>query len=412
MERHHASYSLLARDNEENTSCSPPSGVDFEESNLDSVVKRTLFSIDENEGAEEGGRAQGESQSPNLNCSLGQSASETRGTATGADEQDDDRKDQRPHKPSWMLLGMMSLFLFLYVGCETGYGSYLAAYSFYQLGFSPRQGSDVTLVYWASFSLGRFVGIFVSMHATPSLMVRVDLAACVVTLVSLFSFSRVAAVLWIGSAVYGLAVATVYPSAIAWMSEHMNVSGKVGWTMCFYAYMCGEQEEQGVEVKANTTEEKGLFWYFFWGGGGRGGKWIRLFQTPNEEGIGILMCLYFNIYIYIEGEREKENHRKDRDMHINFSCSSKLSLSVQILSYLVVAACAGDAIVPMAEGFALSSSMGAVGFVLVAMVCAIPATLLFLLLQLMMNRITSKRSLLSQDTTELKVMHSEDTRSA
>jgi Flp pilus assembly protein TadB len=58
-----------------------------------------------------------------------------------------------------------------------------------------------------------------------------------------------------------------------------------------------------------------------------------------------------------------------------------------MLSYLVMAACAGDALVPMAEGLALSGPAGPVGFLLVAMVCVLLATATFVLFQLLLPRI-------------------------
>ena len=106
-------------------------------------------------------------------------------------------------------------------------------------------------------------------------MVVCDLSVCCVTLVVIYALSDIEVVIWVGSGLYGFAVATVYPSAMAYMSERVSVGGK-------------------------------------------------------------------------------------------------------LLSYLVMAACAGDALVPMAEGFALSSDFGPTGMILVAMVSVLqPFLILF-----------------------------------
>ena len=65
-----------------------------------------------------------------------------------------------------------------------------------------------------------------------------------------------------------------------------------------------------------------------------------------------------------------------------------------------MAACAGDALVPMGQGCALSSSFGPVGFILVAMVCVVLATLLFLLLGVVMNMVVPVKNT-TEDAMEL-----------
>jgi fucose permease len=130
------------------------------------------------------------------------------------------------------LVVWMGAFLFLYVGCETGYGNLLATYAVQQLQFSVRRGADITLAFWSAFAAGRFAGIFASMWLSPGTMVRVDLAVCCATLVGLVLFQHSEIALWVGSALYGVAVATVYPSAMAWMSARVELGGKVRESEC------------------------------------------------------------------------------------------------------------------------------------------------------------------------------------
>eukprot|EP00048_Salpingoeca_helianthica_P024344 m.31624 g.31624 ORF g.31624 m.31624 type:complete len:582 (+) comp9332_c0_seq2:848-2593(+) len=189
-----------------------------------------------------------------------------------------------PRRLLLQLVAWMGVFLFLYVGCETGYGNLLATYAVQQLHFSTRRGADITLAFWSAFAAGRFIGIFASMVLHPGTMVRADLAVCCITLIGLVIFQSSEIALWVGSVLYGVAVATVYPSAMAWMSARIELSGKM-------------------------------------------------------------------------------------------------------LSYIVMAACAGDALVPMAEGLAFSGPAGPVGFLLVAMVCVLLATATFIVFQLVLPRI-------------------------
>ncbi len=69
----------------------------------------------------------------------------------------------------------------------------------------------------------------------------------------------------------------------------------------------------------------------------------------------------------------------------------------KVLSYLVTAACAGDALVPMGQGFALNHNPTL--FVLVGMVVAICATSIFFVLEIFMAAFARRQDAL--DSVEL-----------
>ncbi len=84
---------------------------------------------------------------------------------------------------------LFSLFLFLYVGMEYCYGTYLAAFAVdSRLHLSRAEGARLTALFWGSFSFMRFLAIFASTAVRPVLVLGGSFIVCFV--------GSVAAALW------------------------------------------------------------------------------------------------------------------------------------------------------------------------------------------------------------------------
>jgi FHS family Na+ dependent glucose MFS transporter 1 len=108
------------------------------------------------------------------------------------------------------LVLLVCVFLFLYAGCENGWGSYLATYASRQLEFTVKDASLLTSAYWFSFALGRFLGIFVSMRVSAGRMIEWSLVTSLAALAVMCMLVDVSAVLWIGSMFYGAGLCTYF----------------------------------------------------------------------------------------------------------------------------------------------------------------------------------------------------------
>jgi fucose permease len=124
------------------------------------------------------------------------------------------------------LVVLVALFLFLYVGCETGWGSYLATYANRQLGITPRDASLLTSAYWLSFAGARFAGIFISIRVAAGTMLMWSLGLSIAALTLILGSLSSARLLWVGSLVYGAGTATIFPSTITWLQKTAKVDGK------------------------------------------------------------------------------------------------------------------------------------------------------------------------------------------
>lgn len=130
-----------------------------------------------------------------------------------------------PRRMMFVLI-LITVFLLLYVGAESAFGAYLHTYASLHLHFEKDVAAYLNSLFWTSFAFGRLCGIPLSIKFSPLQMISVDLIGCVLSLTLLFIFNHQSTILWIGSILYGLSVASIYPSAIAYTETHMTITGK------------------------------------------------------------------------------------------------------------------------------------------------------------------------------------------
>ena len=65
------------------------------------------------------------------------------------------------------------------------------------------------------------------MKYPPQQMIMVDLVGCMLSLLMIVSFPSIQAILWLGSILTGLSIASIYASAINWAERRISVSGKI-----------------------------------------------------------------------------------------------------------------------------------------------------------------------------------------
>ena len=128
------------------------------------------------------------------------------------------------------IVAMCTVFLFFYIGVEVTYGSFVFTFAvtYKELCFSKSKAALLNAVYWGSFTFGRLTGIGIAMlKISTTIMLVSDFIGCMcaVLLITIIHTSDV--VIWIGTALLGVAIASVFPSMLLWVDEHLEVTGKV-----------------------------------------------------------------------------------------------------------------------------------------------------------------------------------------
>jgi FHS family Na+ dependent glucose MFS transporter 1 len=122
---------------------------------------------------------------------------------------------------------IMVLCFVLYVGGEAGYGAWIYTYAF-TLNF----GTEVTAAYltsafWGSFTVGRLLGIWISTRARPITILALDFVGCIASVGLILLFQESAIILWIGTVLFGISQASIFPTFLTLAEERMHVTGTI-----------------------------------------------------------------------------------------------------------------------------------------------------------------------------------------
>ncbi|NXI17939.1 MFS4B protein, partial [Irena cyanogastra] len=135
------------------------------------------------------------------------------------------QKDKRA-KYHWALVGLLFVFFLFYVGAEVTYGSYVFTYAVVFVEMTESQAAALNSVFWGAFAVCRGVAIFGAAFLSPTTMIVISLLCSAASSTALAFFAHYQTLLWVGSAVYGASMATIFPSGIAWMEQYTVVEGK------------------------------------------------------------------------------------------------------------------------------------------------------------------------------------------
>ncbi|KFV64276.1 Sodium-dependent glucose transporter 1, partial [Dryobates pubescens] len=126
----------------------------------------------------------------------------------------------------YALLGLLFFFFLFYVGAEVTYGSYIFTYAKVFAEMKDSEAATLNSVFWGAFAVCRAVAIFCATCLYPGTMIVLSLMGSAVSSFCLVFFAGRPASLWLGTAIYGASMATVFPSGISWVEQYTVVQGK------------------------------------------------------------------------------------------------------------------------------------------------------------------------------------------
>ncbi|NWX58914.1 MFS4B protein, partial [Promerops cafer] len=129
-------------------------------------------------------------------------------------------------KYHWPLVGLLFVFFLFYVGAEVTYGSYVFTYAMVFAEMTESEAAALNSVFWGAFAVCRGAAVFGAAFVSPATMIVMSLACSAASSTALAFFAHYRASLWVGTAVYGASMATIFPSGIAWIEQYTVVEGK------------------------------------------------------------------------------------------------------------------------------------------------------------------------------------------
>ncbi|XP_061179928.1 sodium-dependent glucose transporter 1A-like [Saccostrea echinata] len=140
-------------------------------------------------------------------------------------ENEDENKERNIEKLSRgmkvLMLVIIMLFMGLYCAMEDGFNNFLATFCVSELKWTKYIASVVTAVFWASFTAGRFLGIFLA-HSFKT--VRMIIFLSIFLLLGFLGFFLTAQFkfyegIWISTGLIGFSMSIIFPSIFSWTEE-------------------------------------------------------------------------------------------------------------------------------------------------------------------------------------------------
>ena len=134
------------------------------------------------------------------------------------------------------ILILLFIFYMIYVGTEETFGVFIYTFAVRcQKQYSKAQASLVNSLFWGAFAVGRFLAIPIARYFSPSKVLATDLLGTVTSAITLALFSvyaeRAEALFWLAVAVYGISMASIFPTGISWAEQYITVTGKAAMVL-------------------------------------------------------------------------------------------------------------------------------------------------------------------------------------
>lgn len=129
-------------------------------------------------------------------------------------------------KYHYALVILLSVFFFCYVGAEVTYGSYIFTYAKAFINMKESEAAALNSVFWGAFAACRGLAICCAVCSYPGTMILLSIIGTTVSSLFLALFNTHPFSLWLGSAVYGASMASIFPSGISWLEQYTTIEGK------------------------------------------------------------------------------------------------------------------------------------------------------------------------------------------
>jgi FHS family Na+ dependent glucose MFS transporter 1 len=125
-----------------------------------------------------------------------------------------------------LMIALFAVFFFLEVGAEATVMGWYFSYAA-ERGMSARTAAYLNSAFWAAFTVGRLVTIWMTVRFDAAKLVVTYLSATILIALSLLIFAPAPFVLWLGAIGLGLGVAPVFPNMFGLAQRVLGLSGKV-----------------------------------------------------------------------------------------------------------------------------------------------------------------------------------------
>lgn len=127
----------------------------------------------------------------------------------------------------YLLVALIAVFLFLYVGAEMGFGNWIAAYAQAMGLADTATAAYLTSAFWGVFTVGRLVAIPIAAVWPPRRILWTNLSGALASLALIVLLPGATWALWVGAMVLGFFLASTFPTVFSLAERHLSLTGKL-----------------------------------------------------------------------------------------------------------------------------------------------------------------------------------------
>ena len=173
------------------------------------------------------------------------------------------RPSYLPFKFKFLCLVILCAIMFIYNAVEDNFTGLLMTFSISHLGWSKSHGTIATSLDWASFAIGRFIGIFLVRCIKTSTILTGHLVILVLSFTAFLitSLTSQAYLIWAFVPLVGFSKSVILPSVFSWTEERiLPVTGKIA---SLYLVTGSAGSMVTPLLFGYLMEERGSIWYIF-----------------------------------------------------------------------------------------------------------------------------------------------------
>ena len=135
---------------------------------------------------------------------------------------------KRANYKRWKILTVILtlVFMHIYLGVEISFGSFLTTFAVKcKLQLSKADGAHLTTLFWSTFTLFRILTVFYIDYIGQEMTIFASLIVILISNIFLVPFSESnLAVLWIGVALIGAGISSIWACVFGFLEEHFTVT--------------------------------------------------------------------------------------------------------------------------------------------------------------------------------------------
>lgn len=129
-----------------------------------------------------------------------------------------------------LLVGLISLFFFLYVGAEVSFGGWIFTYTVALNITTEPVAAYLTSAFWGALTVGRLLTIPLAARLRPRSVIGGALAGCLLSVAIILLWPNLLVAIWVGTLGIGMSMASIFPLTLSLAGRRMAITGQItGW---------------------------------------------------------------------------------------------------------------------------------------------------------------------------------------